>query len=73
MITSLIFTNISRGLFERDKSIFSFLICTSINRNCQKIDPYSWNLLLRGTQTIPDEMAKKKPLNPLPKNILNDL
>jgi dynein heavy chain len=73
MITSLIFTNISRGLFERDKLIFSFLICTSINRNSNKIDPVSWNLLLRGTQTISEADQKKKPINPLPKNVLSDL
>ena len=31
-ITKTIYTNISRGLFERDKIIFSFLIATSIKR-----------------------------------------
>jgi dynein heavy chain len=32
-ITRMIYTNISRGLFEKDKIIFSFLIATSILRN----------------------------------------
>ena len=32
-ITKTIFTNVCRGLFEKDKLIFSFLIATSINRN----------------------------------------
>lgn len=32
-ITRMIFTNVSRGLFEAHKIIFSFLIITSINRN----------------------------------------
>lgn len=32
-ITRIIFTNVSRGLFEAHKIIFSFLIITSINRN----------------------------------------
>jgi len=72
-ITSMIFTNISRGLFERDKLIFSFLICTSIDRNSGKIQPVSWNLLLRGTATISENDKKKQPPNPLAKNILTDL
>jgi dynein heavy chain len=29
-ITRILYTNISRGLFERDKLIYSFLIATSI-------------------------------------------
>lgn len=73
VITSIIFTNISRGLFERDKLIFSFLISTSIDRNSGKIDPISWNLLLRGTATMSDNDKKKQLPNPLPKNILTDL
>lgn len=73
VITSTIFTNISRGLFERDKLIFSFLISTSIDRNSGKIDPISWNLLLRGTATITDAEKLKQPPNPVPKNILSDL
>jgi dynein heavy chain len=29
-ITRILYTNVSRGLFERDKLIYSFLIATSI-------------------------------------------
>jgi dynein heavy chain len=32
-ISKIIFTNVSRGLFEAHKIIFSFLITTGINRN----------------------------------------
>lgn len=32
-INEVIFVNVCRGLFEKDKLIFSFLIATSINRN----------------------------------------
>lgn len=73
VITSLIFTNISRGLFERDKLIFSFLICTSIDRDSGKIVPPSWNLILRGTAVINDSDKKLQPPNPLPKTVLGDL
>jgi dynein heavy chain len=72
-ITRLIFSNISRGLFEKDKLIYSFLICTSIDRFSKKIQPNSWNLLLRGTATITDADKKKQPENPMPINILTDL
>jgi len=44
----MIYTNISRGLFEKDKLIYSFLITTQILRNIEKIDFAIWNLLLRG-------------------------
>jgi dynein heavy chain len=73
VITKIIFTNISRGLFERDKLIFSFLIATSIDRNSGKIDPISWNLLLRGAQTVGENDKKKQIPNPLAKNTLSDL
>lgn len=73
VITRMIYTNISRGLFERDKLIFSFLIATSIDRNTGKIDPTSWSLLLRGTMTMSDADKKKQIPNPMPKNILTDL
>ena len=42
------FTNVNRGLFEKDKIIFSFLIATSILREKHKIDETIWNLFLRG-------------------------
>jgi dynein heavy chain len=36
-ITRMIYTNVSRGLFEAHKIIYSFLIITSINRNSGKV------------------------------------
>jgi dynein heavy chain len=57
-ITRLIFTNISRGLFEKDKIIFSFLITTSIMKQLDKIDQGVWNIFLRGpTVMTPEEKA----------------
>ncbi|XP_029341080.1 dynein heavy chain 6, axonemal [Acyrthosiphon pisum] len=47
-ITRAIYTNVSRGLFERHKSIFSFLISVSINLQSGKITNDQWNFLLRG-------------------------
>ena len=47
-ITKNIYANISRGLFEADKLVFTYLIITSINRYDGTISPAGWNLLLRG-------------------------
>lgn len=69
----MIYTSISRGLFETDKLNFSFLIGTSIDRNSGKINPTAWNLLLRGTATISDADKKKQIPNPMKKTVLSDL
>jgi len=63
-ITRMIYTNVSRGLFEKDKIIFSFLIITSINRNSKKVNEVHWNILLRGAGPIAPEDLKNRPENP---------
>lgn len=40
-ITKSIYNNICRGLFENHKMIYSFLICTSIERNKKKIGKFN--------------------------------
>jgi dynein heavy chain len=56
-ITRMIYTNISRGLFEKDKMIYSFLISTSILRNANQIDEGIWNIFLRGPTVMTAEEA----------------
>ena len=73
IIPKTIFTNVSRGLFERDKLIFSFLICTSIDRNNLEISPIAWSIMLRGAIPMSDAQLAKMGTNPFPKNILSDL
>lgn len=73
VITKTIFVNVSRGLFERDKLIFSFLICTSIDRNTNDISSVGWSIMLRGAIPITDAQMAKMGTNPFPKNILSDL
>lgn len=51
-ISRILYTNISRGLFEKDKLIYSFLIVTSIKRNASLIDESIWNLMLRGPSVV---------------------
>lgn len=60
-ITRIIFTNVSRGLFEAHKIIFSFLIITSINRNSNQVQENHWNLLLRGAGPLLPEELKARP------------
>ena len=66
-ITKNIYSNVSRGLFEADKLIFTYLIATSVNRAEGIISPIGWNMLLRGAQPITKEQADRKPPNPMPK------
>jgi dynein heavy chain len=64
MITKTIKTNVSRGLFEAHKTIFAFLICTSINKNYGKIQEGHWNILLRGAGPVSAEQERVRPTNP---------
>jgi dynein heavy chain len=66
-ITRTIYTNVSRGLFETHKIIYSFLIIISINKNSHKIKDTHWNILLRGSGPISVEHQRAKPRNPDPK------
>lgn len=52
-ITLAIYTNVSRGLFERHKIVFSFMMNVAIDLNNRTIDYAQWNFLLRG----PDHIA----------------
>ena len=47
-IAATMYLNVSRGLFVAHKVLFSFLICTSINRNAQIINEVLWSIMLRG-------------------------
>jgi dynein heavy chain len=66
-ITSIIYQNVSRGLFNSHKLIFSFLIAVQIMRNDKMINDAEWSLLLRGVSIIPSEF--KKVTNPDSHNI----
>ena len=62
-ITKNIFSNVSRGLFEAHKSLYSFVICISINRRAGKVSDLEWSFLLRGGGIF----KGKRPDNPYPK------
>eukprot|EP00761_Pharyngomonas_kirbyi_P008673 gb/GECH01008685.1/.p1 GENE.gb/GECH01008685.1/~~gb/GECH01008685.1/.p1 ORF type:complete len:4033 (+),score=845.30 gb/GECH01008685.1/:1-12099(+) len=46
-ITETVYSNICRGLFEKDKLIFSFLMCCQILRNKGSISETEWNFFVR--------------------------
>ena len=46
--TENIYTNIARGLFEKHKLVFSFMLCAQIMRERGEIDANTWNVFLRG-------------------------
>lgn len=46
------FSNVSRGLFESHKLIFSFMICVETMREKNLINALEWNYLLRGCTTL---------------------
>jgi dynein heavy chain len=68
-ITRMMYKNISRGLFEKDKMIYSLLIVTSIRRNAKVIDEAMWNILLRGPSLITQQEADAQLQNPDPEII----
>ena len=50
-ITKSFYQNICRGLFEKDKLLYSFLNTTSIERQKGTITVDEWNFFLRGSPT----------------------
>ncbi|KAI8801429.1 dynein heavy chain and region D6 of dynein motor-domain-containing protein [Cladochytrium replicatum] len=47
-ITYTIFTNISRGLFEQHKMLYSFMICSEILKEQKSISSIEWSFFIRG-------------------------
>ncbi|KAJ3093097.1 Dynein heavy chain 6, axonemal [Quaeritorhiza haematococci] len=60
-ITYTTFLNISRGLFEQHKLIFSFMICVEVLRERGDITDDEWNFFLRGGAGM---LAKDLPPRP---------
>nr|XP_034190797.1 dynein heavy chain 6, axonemal [Osmia lignaria] len=58
-ITLAIYTNVSRGLFEKHKLVFSFMLNIAVHINELIVSQDQWNFMLRGathiaTEEIPD-------------------
>ena len=50
-VTKNFYESICRGLFEKDKLLYSFLITSSVLRRDSKISNIEWNFFLRGSTT----------------------
>ncbi|KAJ3215607.1 Dynein heavy chain 6, axonemal [Dinochytrium kinnereticum] len=57
--TFSIFANVSRGLFEAHKLIYSFMICVAIMRQSKDIEEGEWNFFLRGSGKITTDFPQK--------------
>ncbi|XP_060586003.1 dynein axonemal heavy chain 6-like [Ruditapes philippinarum] len=61
--TLSIYQNVARGLFEKDKLVFSFMLCVEIMRNAEEISVPEWNFFLRGAAGL-DKQRPPKPSVP---------
>ncbi|RKP20476.1 dynein heavy chain 6, axonemal, partial [Rozella allomycis CSF55] len=68
-ITISIFNNVSRGLFEQHKLIFSFLICIEILKEKGLITDAEWNFFLRGNVSIQTKPPPKPEISWLTESI----
>ena len=57
--TKDVYRNVARGLFEKDKIIFSFMLCVEIMKLANKIDLTEWNFFLRGAAGVEREHPTK--------------
>ncbi|XP_073398257.1 dynein axonemal heavy chain 6 [Dendrobates tinctorius] len=53
------YTNVSRGLFEQHKLIYSFMLCIEIMRQKEEITESEWNFFLRGAASLDKERPTK--------------
>ena len=56
-ITNAFYVNIFRGLFEKDKLLYSFMISININLELKEINLLEWNYFLKGS---PSDMPLTK-------------
>lgn len=61
--TITVYENVARGLFEKDKLVFSFMLCAEIMKTANVVGAEEWNFFLRGAAGI----AKERP--PRPANV----
>jgi dynein heavy chain len=58
--TRSVYNNVARGLFEKDKLVFSFMLCGDIMRQENKISEAAWSFFLRGASGM-DKVRQPKP------------
>jgi dynein heavy chain len=60
-ITISMYENICRGLFEKHKLLFAFMISCKIDRNEGRISKFEWNYFCRGSPNLSEEELQGKP------------
>merc|ERR1711968_4051 len=60
-VTLIMYQNVCRGLFNKDRSLYSSLICGMILRDAGDIMDSEWNTLLRGAGTVDREVQEPNP------------
>lgn len=60
------YTNVSRGLFEQHKLIYSFMLCVEIMRQQGQLTEAEWNFFLRGAAGMEKERPPKPEASWLP-------
>lgn len=58
------YTNVSRGLFEQHKLIYSFMLCVEIMRQQGQLTDAEWNFFLRGAAGM-EKVAEGETLPPV--------
>ncbi|XP_032208513.1 dynein heavy chain 6, axonemal isoform X2 [Mustela erminea] len=53
------YVNVSRGLFEQHKLIYSFMLCVEIMRQQENLTDAEWNFFLRGSAGLEKERPPK--------------
>lgn len=59
------YTNVSRGLFEQHKLIYSFMLCVEIMRQQGQLTEAEWNFFLRGSagmEKVPERLTVSHPV-----------
>ena len=59
--TISVYRNVCRSLYEKDKLLFSFLLCTNILRGDDKLDLDQFSFFLTGGTGLIDDSAPKNP------------
>lgn len=59
--TAAVYKNVARGLFERHKISFSFLMCIEIEKLAGRVTIQDFDLVLRGISINPDKIYPERP------------